>query len=130
MLPGASSTRRASERGSDAQTYDSSRRESFCVSYGPRTQHPGFAIVGILVDQQRREIDESTPIGREELRMVERVVEQRRELQPEMPLLHHILIEREVHDPRARPFQAAFLGVAEFSRRRNRIGSLIEEGIA
>src|SRR5262245_1380260 len=62
--------------------------------------------------------------------MVERVVEQRRELQPEMALLHDILVEREVHDPRARPFQAALLGVAEFSWRRERIRCLIEEGIA
>ena len=55
-------------------------------AYGIGTQHARGAVVGIPVDQVRCEIDEPAPVAREELRMVERVVEQRRELQPEMVL--------------------------------------------
>ena len=84
----------------------------------------------IPIDQIRREIDEAASILREKLRMVERVVEQGRELQPEAIARHDILVEREVHDPRSGPLQTALLGIAQLSRCGDRIRRLIKERVA
>src|SRR5215470_2761274 len=90
---------RTSERCPDAYSNDPPRRESLHVPYGVGAEHTCRAIVWIPVDQKRRENDEAASILAEELRMVERVVEQRRQLQPETVVSNDILVNREVHDP-------------------------------
>ena len=62
--------------------------------------------------------------------MVERVVEQRRELQPEVLVREHVLVERKVHDPGPGSCQASFLRVSKFARLWEGIRRLIEERIA
>ena len=62
--------------------------------------------------------------------MVERVVEQGRELQSEVALHDDVLVEPKVRHPRAGALQAALLGVAKLARGGNGVRRLIEERFA
>lgn len=105
---------RASESRSYTQAYDSSRRESLDVAVGVGTQDACDAVIRILVYQERREIHEPTSVPAKELRMVERVVEERRELQLEAILREDILVESEVDDPGSRAFKLPFFALPSF----------------
>src|SRR5205823_12604685 len=87
-------------------------------------------VVRVPVDQIGREIDEAAAIPREKLGMVERVVEQRRQLQPEPIRRHDVLVEAEVYDPRSGPRETPLLRVAELSWCRDRVRRLIEKRVA
>src|SRR6185295_3476330 len=130
VAPRGGPRRLASESRSYADPEDPSGREPLHVPYRARAEHGGAPVVRILVDEERCEVGEPTPVVREELRMVERVVQECGELEAEALAGHDVLVEGKVHDPRSRSLQAALLGVAVLSGGGERVGGLIEELVA
>src|SRR5260221_9768805 len=118
------------ERGPYADPEDPPRREPLHVGYRARAEHPGRPVVRVAVVQERREVGEVAPVVREELGMVERVVQERGELQTEGLAGNEVLVEGEVDDPGSRPAQAALLRVAVLAGAGDRVGGLIEELVA
>src|SRR5262249_4177356 len=73
---------------------------------------------------------EVVPVESEELRMVERVVEERRELEPEVPPRDDVLVEREVDHPGSGTPETTLLGVPVLPLPRQCVGAEIDAVIA
>ena len=82
------------------------------------------------VDQVVVHLGEAVPQPDEELRVVEGVVQQGRELEPEAVLGDDVLVEAEVHDPGAGAEEAALLRVAELAVGGHRVGGHVVERVA
>src|SRR5438132_1111192 len=125
-------TRRVnSEPEAKAQPHDASSRKALRVSHRIRAKHSRRPVIGETVDQIIREVHETIRAERwnEELRVIERVIEQRRELDRRTAGPEDVFVEREVHNPCARAFEAALLGSSERAGRRQSIRGQVEEMI-
>src|SRR5262245_35792255 len=100
------------ERSSQPYSEDSPGCEPFYVCYRVRPQDPGTAVVRVAVHEEAVELGEAGAVSGEELRVVEGVVEQGRELELEPRLGDDVLVEREVHDPVPGPEPLSLLAVA------------------
>src|SRR4029453_16878722 len=92
-------------------------------------QDPGGAVVLVAVDQEAVHLGEAVSVAHEELRMVERVVEERRELEAEVVPLDDVLVEGEVHHPGAGAEEAALARVPELTGSGEAVGRLVEERV-
>src|SRR5258707_366387 len=118
------------ERGSYPQPEDPSGGEPLHVGDRAAAEYPRDAVVRDSVVQEVGQVGEVVSVRREELGMVEGVVQQGGELQPELVLADEVLVEGEVHDPGARTRQAAILDVAVLARTRQGVGRQVEEMVA